>query len=94
MSSSLFIIIKGEKIFYLIEPTQKNLNIYEEWYISKNNRQVFLGDNVEKCYEIKIKEGNTIFLPTGWIHAVYTPLDSLVFGGNFLHSRNIPLQLK
>lgn len=92
-SSVWYHVVKGEKIFYLIEPTQKNLNIYEEWYISKNNRQVFLGDNVEKCYEIKIKEGNTIFLPTGWIHAVYTPLDSLVFGGNFLHSRNIPLQL-
>lgn len=30
----------------------------------------------------------------GWIHAVYTPTDTLVFGGNFLHSFNIPMQLK
>lgn len=29
----------------------------------------------------------------GWIHAVYTPVDSLVFGGNFLHSFNISSQL-
>lgn len=29
----------------------------------------------------------------GWIHAVYTPVDSMVFGGNFLHSFNIPTQL-
>lgn len=29
----------------------------------------------------------------GWIHAVYTPVDTLVFGGNFLHSFNIPMQL-
>ncbi len=29
----------------------------------------------------------------GWIHAVYTPMDTLVFGGNFLHSFNIPMQL-
>ena len=29
----------------------------------------------------------------GWIHAVYTPVDSLVFGGNFLHSFGMPLQL-
>ena len=29
----------------------------------------------------------------GWIHAVYTPADSLVFGGNFIHSFNIPMQL-
>jgi len=31
---------------------------------------------------------------TGWIHAVYTPEDSLVFGGNFLHCFNIPMQLR
>ncbi len=34
-----------------------------------------------------------ILLHLGWIHAVYTPSDSLVFGGNFLHSFNIPQQL-
>lgn len=33
-------------------------------------------------------------IPTGWIHAVYTPKDSIVFGGNFLHSLNISLQLQ
>ena len=30
----------------------------------------------------------------GWIHAVFTPEDSLVFGGNFVHSYNIPGQIK
>ncbi|KAF3820646.1 hypothetical protein GH733_005191, partial [Mirounga leonina] len=29
-----------------------------------------------------------------WIHAVYTPVDSLVFGGNILHSFNVPMQLR
>ena len=33
------------------------------------------------------------FLP-GWIHAVYTPEDSLVFGGNILHSFALDRQLK
>lgn len=28
------------------------------------------------------------------IHAVYTPADSLVFGGNFIHGFNIETQLK
>lgn len=28
-------------------------------------------------------------IPTGYIHAVYTPMDSIVFGGNFLHSYNV-----
>ena len=30
----------------------------------------------------------------GWIHAVFTPDDSLVFGGNFVHSFNISRQIK
>jgi len=34
-----------------------------------------------------------VSLCVGWIHAVYTPMDTLVFGGNFLHSFNIPMQL-
>ncbi|EDQ89316.1 uncharacterized protein MONBRDRAFT_25364 [Monosiga brevicollis MX1] len=40
------------------------------------------------------KAGDTFMIPTGWIHGVYTPEDSLVFGGNFLHSLNIDGQLQ
>lgn len=32
-------------------------------------------------------------IPLGWIHGVYTPQHSLVFGGNFLHSLHITRQL-
>ena len=42
---------------------------------------------------VVITQGQTVFIPTGWIHAVSTPVDSLVFGGNFLHSLSIGLQL-
>lgn len=35
-----------------------------------------------------------MLIPSGWIHAVYTPCDTLVVGGNFLHDWNIPTQLK
>ena len=34
------------------------------------------------------------FPTPGWIHEVYTPVDSLVFGGNILHSFNVPMQLR
>lgn len=49
---------------------------------------------MEKCARIYLTAGNTFFIPTGWIHAVYTPTDSLVFGGNFLHAFGIVKQLK
>lgn len=34
-----------------------------------------------------------MIIPTGWIHAVFTPKDSIVIGGNFLHSYDIRGQL-
>jgi F-box and leucine-rich repeat protein 10/11 len=43
--------------------------------------------------KISIKEWQTLIIPAGWIHAVYTPEDSVVFGGNFLHGLDIPKQL-
>ena len=87
-------IFKGEKIFYFIRPTPTNLSLYERWQRLSTQSEIFLGDMVDKCYRCVVQEGQTLFIPTGWIHAVLTTEDSLVFGGNFLHSLNIQLQLK
>ena len=47
----------------------------------------------EGCSRIVLEAGNLMFIPSGWIHPVYTPEDSLVFGGIFLHSFAIEKQL-
>ncbi|XP_042896884.1 histone lysine demethylase PHF8 isoform X2 [Parasteatoda tepidariorum] len=86
-------ILRGEKVFFLIQPTPANLALYEHWMASSNQSETFFGDQVDVCYQMLLTHGQTLFIPTGWIHAVLTPVDSLVFGGNFLHSLNIPLQL-
>ena len=60
---------------------------------------------VDEVVKVTLTQGNTMIIPTGWIHAVvgsshiyvtsansirqYTPVDALVFGGNFLHSYNM-----
>ncbi|XP_063288723.1 histone lysine demethylase PHF8 isoform X2 [Pelobates fuscus] len=87
-------VLKGEKIFYLIHPTKSNLALFECWSSSSNQNEMFFGDQVDKCYRCPVKQGQTLFIPTGWIHAVLTPVDCLAFGGNFLHSLNISMQLK
>ncbi len=87
-------ILKGSKVFWLIPPTEKNLRIYEKWTLSGEQSNVFLPDLVDDCQRIELQQGWTFMLPSGWIHAVYTKYDSLVFGGNFLHSYNIPMQIK
>lgn len=87
-------ILKGEKIFWLIPPTENNLKKYERWMMSGDQASIFLPDIMEACQRITLKQGWTFMLPSGWIHGVYTSKDSLVFGGNFLHSFNLPMQLR
>lgn len=94
MYHNFLIYLKGEKMFFLIQPTSANLALYEHWMASSNQSETFFGDQVDVCYQMLLTHGQTLFIPTGWIHAVLTPVDSVVFGGNFLHSLNIPLQLQ
>ncbi|XP_054844233.1 lysine-specific demethylase 7A isoform X1 [Eublepharis macularius] len=87
-------VLWGEKIFYLIKPTNENLAIYESWSSSVTQSEVYFGDKVDKCYKCVVKQGHTLFVPTGWIHAVLTSQDCMAFGGNFLHNLNIGMQLR
>lgn len=126
--TKVLLFVQGEKIFYLISPTAANLALFERWSSSSNQNEMFFGDQVDMCYKCSVKQGNTLFIPTGetlrffcfvfvkgvlvvfqedipkifthisplkgWIHAVLTPVDCLAFGGNFLHSLNIDMQLR
>ncbi|PVD24834.1 hypothetical protein C0Q70_15320 [Pomacea canaliculata] len=87
-------VLWGEKVFYLIKPTPSNMSLFESWLSSATQSETFFGDQVDRCWRCVVKQGQTLFIPTAWIHAVFTPIDSLVFGGNFLHNYNIPLQLE
>ncbi|XP_062522565.1 lysine-specific demethylase 7A-like isoform X2 [Corticium candelabrum] len=87
-------VLKGEKIFYLVCPSDRNLKAYCNWIRQPTSSEQFFGNLADRCYKLTLKTGQTLFIPTGWIHAVLTPVDSLVFGGNFLHKLNIQLQLR
>ena len=65
-----------------------------QWNTSVNQGQRFLGSELEDVVIIYLKPGNTLLLPSGWIHAVLTTGDSLVFGGNFLCNYSIAMQQK
>jgi len=87
-------LLKGQKVFWLIPPTPANLKAFEQWTMSGKQSHVFFGDLVPRCSRVTLVPGNTFFIPSGWIHAVYTPEDSLVVGGNFLHPYAIERQLR
>ncbi|KAI0956925.1 hypothetical protein AcW1_005482 [Taiwanofungus camphoratus] len=93
-SSVYYHILHGSKVFYFIRPTPANLMAYERWSGTEMQNHSWLGDMVDEVFKVELHDGNTMIIPTGWIHAVYTPADTLVFGGNFVHSYNVATQLK
>ena len=92
-TSVWYYVLRGCKVFWLIPPTDKNLLLFEQWS-RQEVKQGFFADKAEGCFRVDISAGQTMLLPSGWIHAVFTPKDSIVFSGSFLHSFAIEKQLK
>lgn len=93
-SSVYYTILKGKKTFFFIPPRDKHLKKYEEWCNSPSQDTTFLADQTKECYRVDLQEGDTMLIPAGWIHAVWTPENSLVIGGNFLTRLNYGMQIK
>lgn len=96
-SSVWYHVLRGRKTFYLLAPTAANLAAYERWHRMPNHSEVFLPDLLSvdvRCQEVSLTDGQTMFIPAGWIHAVITNERSIVLGGNFLHELNMAMQFK
>lgn len=93
-SSVYYHILKGKKTFFFIPPKKHNLKAYEQWCLSSNQGSTFLGDVTKECYRVDLSEGDTMLIPSGWIHAVWTPANSLVIGGNFLTRMHYGMQIQ
>jgi F-box and leucine-rich repeat protein 10/11 len=93
-SSVYYHILKGRKVFFFIPPTESNLKKYEEWCLSPAQNVTFLPDQTKECYRVDLFPGDTMLIPSGWIHSVWTPEDSLVVGGNYLTRLHLEMQIK
>ena len=93
-SSVYYHILEGKKTFFFIPPKAKHLKAYEEWNDSPQQNYTFLPSITKECYRVDLSKGDTMLIPSGWIHAVWTPEDSLVIGGNFLNRMSYKNQFK
>lgn len=93
-SSVYYHILKGKKSFFFIPPEEKHLKKYEQWNNSPLQNQTFLGNVTGDCSRVDLSEGDTMLIPSGWIHAVWTPENSLVIGGNFLTRLSYEMQIR
>jgi len=88
-------VLHGRKRFYLVPPLTANLLAFVRWNKSSQQSDQFFADLVPgQCFQVDVGPGETFFIPSGWIHAVYTPEDALVFGGNFVTTSSIVRQLQ
>lgn len=95
-SSVYYHILKGKKVFFFIPPTPSNLQKYQEWNDMESQTWTWLPDitKTKECYRVDLYPGDTMLIPAGWIHAVWTPDDSLVIGGNFLTRLHYGMQFR
>ena len=93
-SSVFYHVLKGRKTFLFIPPKPKHLKKYEQWCLSPAQNQTFLPDQTKECIRVDLSAGDTMLIPSGWIHAVWTPEDSLVIGGNYLTRSHYSMQLQ
>lgn len=90
--------------FLMFPPTDENLRCYQAWCLEPNQNYTWFpeysitvkGKRIfpSEGFKVTLNVGDLFIIPSGWIHAVFTPEDSIVIGGNFLTLLNIPTQLK
>ena len=93
-SSVWYHVISGSKYFALAPPTPHNLKAFAAWASSSKQSSLSLLPYLKDPVLYSLKPGQTMLIPGGWPHAVYTPSHSLVVGGNFLHPFNLNMQLE
>jgi len=79
-------VLQGCKVFLAAPSTLENLKEFESWSTSSRQTTECLGDSLSGCVRVVLHAGDTLLLPASWPHAVSTPRDSIVVGGNFLHA--------
>ncbi|CDO96594.1 unnamed protein product [Kluyveromyces dobzhanskii CBS 2104] len=92
-TSVYYNVISGSKKFIFFPPTPYNLQRYTKWCDDDNQNLIFLGDLLQDGIAMEVKEGDLLMIPCGYLHAVFTPEDSFIVGGNFLTLRDIETQL-
>ncbi|CAL2035440.1 unnamed protein product [Caenorhabditis brenneri] len=84
---------EGKKIFYVAPATPENIEIYKADEMNEDTKKEWIFNRLfDQWRRVEIEAGETAFIPAGYLHAVFTPMDSIVFGGNVLMKQFMELQ--
>lgn len=87
-------VVNPVQVFYFIRPSPANLAAYERWSGTEVQNHSWLGDMCDEVFKVELTTGNTMIIPTGWIHAVVSSFASscfrsplILFGSTHLSTR-------
>ncbi|CAL2035437.1 unnamed protein product [Caenorhabditis brenneri] len=84
-------LFQGQKVFFFARPTKTNLDVYKRHKLE--NSEIWIGEVLAGEWRyVVLDEKDTIFIPAGYIHFVWTPIDSVMIGGNFLMDSELEMQ--
>ncbi|CAK9435975.1 uncharacterized protein LODBEIA_P05690 [Lodderomyces beijingensis] len=83
---------------WCLEPKQ-NFIWYPDHTIVKSSGEKIGKKKTQKIsprggFKVTLQPGDLFLIPSGWIHSVHTPQDSIVIGGNYLTLKDMKMQLK
>lgn len=103
-TSVYYTVCSGSKTFLMYPPTEDNLQLYESWCLEPEQNYIWFGKyskfvNRKKIsptggFKVTLNAGDLFMIPSGWIHCVHTPEDSIVIGGNYITINDLQMQLK
>jgi len=89
-----YLVLWGQKMFVVAPPTPSNLRAFQAW--QQGDERAGVGEfpaKLEGAKLLTLTQGQSLMLPSGWIHAVFTPEDSCVLGWNWQPKEQLPAML-
>uniref|UniRef100_A0A0N5BDK9 JmjC domain-containing protein n=1 Tax=Strongyloides papillosus TaxID=174720 RepID=A0A0N5BDK9_STREA len=71
-------LLKGKKVWWLAPPTPENISLCESYLKDPSALKDIVMELVENYCRITLTAGQSLLLPSGWLHAVLTLEDSLM----------------
>lgn len=99
-----YTVCHGSKTFLMYPPTEANLDLYTRWCKEPQQNVTWFPEYTAKVggkktkptggFKVNLKSGDLLIIPSGWIHSVHTPEDTVIIGGNFLTLKDVPMHLR
>lgn len=93
----------GQKTFLMYPPSENNLALYQSWCLEPQQNFTWFGEYTKRIkgkrvkpsdgFKVHLRKGDLFIIPSGWIHSVHTPQDSVIIGGNYLTLADLPMHL-